>query len=208
LARGANLAVIGDELIQFGRVEPLGDRRFRLAHLLRGRRGTEWAAAGHGADESFATIEQPALTVIEPPLAAVGGEALLIGTGIGDGPDGAMASSPVTGEAIRPPSPVHLDAERVASGDIVISWVRRSRNGWAWLDGGATPLGEEQESYRLLLAGEGFERVVTASQPNHVYTNAEQAADGLAGSLTIEVAQLGTFLSSRAARLTIGSSGD
>src|SRR3546814_5765375 len=43
LLRGANLCLAGDELLQFGRAEQLGARRYRLSHLLRGRRGTEWA---------------------------------------------------------------------------------------------------------------------------------------------------------------------
>jgi hypothetical protein len=42
LANGANLALIGDELIQFGAAEPIGNNRFRLSRLLRGRLGTEW----------------------------------------------------------------------------------------------------------------------------------------------------------------------
>jgi hypothetical protein len=50
---GANLALIGDELIQFGRAEQLGPGLFRLSHLLRGRRGTEWAAAGHSVGDVF-----------------------------------------------------------------------------------------------------------------------------------------------------------
>lgn len=47
LLAGANLAVLGDELIQFGRAEPLGGARWRLSRLVRGRRGTSWAAAMH-----------------------------------------------------------------------------------------------------------------------------------------------------------------
>ena len=43
LSQGTNLAIAGDELLQFGRAEPIGPRRFRLSRLLRGRRGTEWA---------------------------------------------------------------------------------------------------------------------------------------------------------------------
>src|SRR5690606_242236 len=48
LVAGRNLALLGDELIQFGRAEPLGSARWRLSRLTRGRRGTEWAIAGHG----------------------------------------------------------------------------------------------------------------------------------------------------------------
>src|SRR3546814_3877061 len=54
---GANLALIDDELVQFGHVEQLGGHRFRLRRLLRGRRGTEWASADHEAGGRFILIE-------------------------------------------------------------------------------------------------------------------------------------------------------
>ena len=196
LADGANLASLGDELIQFGLAEPLGGRRFRLSRLLRGRRGTEWAIGLHSPGEPFALIEAGSLAIVEAPLGALGGEARLIASGLGD-PDGALAERIVTGEAMRPPSPVHLSALRLANGDLALTWVRRSRAGWVWLSGSDTPLGEESESYRLTLSGEGFERSVTIAAPAYLYSAAEQAADGLSGPLTATVVQLGTSAPSR-----------
>ncbi len=198
LAAGANLAVLGDELIQFGIAEPLGDRRFRLSRLLRGRRGTEWAAGAHSAGEPFALLEAESLAVVDAPLAAIGGEARLLAAGLGDD-EAVPAIRQIDGEAMRPPSPVHLRAERRANGDLALSWVRRSRSGWAWLSGSDTPLGEETESYRLTLAGEGFERGVTVPATAYLYTAAEQSADGLAGALSFTVVQLGTSAASRPA---------
>ncbi|MGZ8298528.1 MAG: GTA baseplate fiber-binding domain-containing protein [Allosphingosinicella sp.] len=200
LADGANLASIGDELIQFGLAEPLGERRFQLSRLLRGRRGTEWAAGLHAPGEPFALIEADSLAVVEAPLGSLGGEARLLAQGLGD-PEGVPAVRTVAGEAMRPPTPVHLRAERAANGDLALSWVRRSRSGWVWLSGSDTALGEESESYRLTLAGEGFERSVTVAAPAYLYSAAEQAADGLAGALTLEVVQLGTSAPSRPASL-------
>ena len=200
LADGANLALLGRELIQFGNAEPLGGRRFRLSRLLRGRRGTEWAADLHSPGEPFALLEAESLAVVEAPLGSLGGEARLLAQGLGD-PEGVLAVRTVTGEAMRPPSPVHLRAQRLAGGDLALSWVRRSRSGWVWLSGSDTPLGEESESYRLTLAGAGFARSVTIAGPAYLYTAAEQAADGLAGPLTVEVVQLGTSAQSRPATL-------
>lgn len=200
LADGANLALLGEELIQFGIAEPLGERRFRLSRLLRGRRGTEWAAHLHAAGEPFALIEAESLVAVEAPLGALGGEARLLAAGLGD-PEGVPAARQVTGEAMRPPSPVHLRARRLANGDLALSWVRRSRNGWVWLSGSDTPLGEEIESYRLTLSGEGFTRSITLAAPAYLYSAAEQAADGLAGPLNVELVQLGTSAPSRPASL-------
>ncbi len=200
LADGANLALLGEELIQFGVAEPLGERRFRLSRLLRGRRGTEWAAGLHAPGEPFALIEAESLASVEAPLGSLGGEARLLAQGLGD-PDGVPAVRTVAGEAMRPPVPVHLRSDRLANGDLALSWVRRSRAGWVWLSGSDTPLGEETESYRLTLAGAGFERSLTVAAPAYLYTAAEQAADGLAGPLTMEVVQLGTSAPSRPATL-------
>ena len=108
----------------------------------------------------------------------------------------------ITGEAARPPCPVHLRAARGPAGDISINWVRRSRRGWFWIDGSDTPLGEERESYALRLSGTGFERHAVSNVPTFLYTAQQQAADGLAGPLTIEVRQLGTAAPSRPATLT------
>jgi hypothetical protein len=200
LADGANLALLGDELIQFGQAEPLGERRFRLSRLLRGRRGTEWAAGLHAPGEPFVLIEAGSLAVVEAPLGSLGGEVRLLAQGLGD-PDGVLAVRTVSGEAMRPPAPVHLRADRLANGDLVLTWVRRSRSGWVWLSGSQTPLGEESERYRVTLTGGGSSRSVTAAAPAFVYTAADQAADGLSGPLTVEVVQLGTSAPSRPAFL-------
>lgn len=201
LAGGANLALLGNELVQFGTVEALGGRRFRLSRLLRGRRGKEWAAAGHVPGERFVLIEAPSLAVIEPPVAVLGGEARLLAVGIGDPEGGAETACAIDGAALLPPSPVHLRAERLAGGDLRIDWVRRSRSGWAWLSGSDTPLAEERERYRVRLSGAGFAREETTAAPVYVYTAADQAADGAVGPITISVAQAGTFGLSRAATI-------
>jgi hypothetical protein len=203
LAGGANLAAIGDELIQFGRADPLGGRRFRLSRLLRGRRGTEWASAGHVPGEPFVLIDPAALVLVEPPLSALGGEGRIVPSSIGDGDGGTPILRPVTGEAVRPPSPVHLRADRLPSGDVAVRWVRRSRNGWTWLDGADTPLGEEREAYRLMLTTASSRRTVELGEAFYLYTAAQQLADGAAGPLNVEAVQLGTVASSRPISFTL-----
>jgi hypothetical protein len=202
LAGGANLALVGDELVQFGAVEPLGGSRFRLSRLLRGRRGTEWAAAGHEADERFILLDAQSLAVLEAPAGSPGGAASLLAAGIGDLPAPASASAEIEGAALQPPSPVHLRAEEAPGGDLLISWVRRSRQGWAWLSGADTPLGEERELYRLEIEGEGFARAAAPETPSYLYTAEQRLADG-AGPIRIAVSQIGTFAPSRPAVLDL-----
>jgi hypothetical protein len=199
LAEGANLAALGNELIQFGAAEPLGGRRFRLARLLRGRRGTEWATGIHAVGEPFVLVLREALVAIEAPA---GAWVALLASGVGDDPDGAPASHEVTGEIIRPPSPVHLQAVETPEGDLALSWVRRSRQGWAWPDGADTPLGEEAERYRIEIVGPGFTRAAETAEPGYLYSAAARAVDG-PGPLTVAVCQAGSFAASRPAFLTL-----
>ncbi len=200
LAAGANLAQLGDELIQFGAAEPLGGGRFRLSRLLRGRMGTEWAAHAHRAGEDFLLIDRAALTPLHPPASALGGEVRLLAIGREDGEEGVAAGRTLAGEALRPPAPVHVRADRRPNGDIACSWVRRGRSGWVWTDGGDR-LGEEREAYRATLAGSGFSRRFELDAPALLYPMSEQIADGAAGPVILEVAQIGTHGPSRPATL-------
>jgi hypothetical protein len=203
LVSGANLALLGGELIQFGAAESLGAARFRLSRLLRGRRGTEWAAGDHAGGERFVLIERETLVALEAPPGSVGSEARLLAHGIGDIPEAVLATVTIEGASLQPPGPVHLRAEEAAGGDLAIHWVRRSRQGWSWPSGGDTPLGEEAELYRMQLSGAGFARRLTTAQPYYLYTAAEQAEDGASRPLDIEVVQVGTFAPSRPARLRL-----
>ncbi|QPQ56071.1 phage tail protein [Allosphingosinicella flava] len=202
LAAGANLALIGRELIQFGEAEPLGGNRFRLSRLLRGRRGSEWAAS-HEPGAPFVLIERDNLASFEPEVSRIGLSARLIAQGIGDAAEGVETACLVTGEALRPPCPVHLQARKQEDGAVHIAWARRSRQGWSWLDGGDTPLVEEREHYMLRIFGTGFSRIVETAAPQHLYSASERAADGNPDRITLEVAQIGTFHGSRPATLTI-----
>jgi hypothetical protein len=203
LAGGANLAAVGGELIQFGLAEPLGPRRFRLSRLLRGRRGTEWAAHQHQPGEPFVLVRAESLARIEAPAAAVGTVALVLPAGLADA-DTDPTAKLFTGEALRPPAPVHLRVETVGDGAMKISWARRSRLGWSWLSGVDTALGEEGEAYSLVLSGPGFNRTVRLGAPTFTYGVAEQAEDAPGAPLTIEVAQVGSSAVSRPARLVVG----
>ena len=198
LVDGANLALLGDELIQFGRVQMTGARRFRLERLTRGRRGTEWAMATHATGERFILSEAASLLAWDVPSARIGAALSVIGSGVGDG-TGVEAGLTLIGRSVRPPAPAHLHMERLDDGTLRFGWARRSRTGWGWLDGTDAPLGEESERYRLeIMPSSGSPRIVEPSAPSYDYTPAEQAADGTGGAagLTISVSQNGAVATS------------
>jgi hypothetical protein len=133
------------------------------------------------------------LLPVDLPATAMGGPIAISATGPGDAGPPASRDAIVLGRGVRPPRPIALDAQRLADGTIRVSWIRRSRSGWAWLDGADAPLGEESERYRLSLASDGIERVVEIPAGLFDYPSGEQPAALLSGghALTVSVAQLG-----------------
>jgi hypothetical protein len=199
LAGGTNLAALGSELIQFGSATSLGSGRFELRQLLRGRGGTEWACSGHAAGESFCLLQASALQEIALPGWSLGAE--ISATTVG----GTGASITFGGEALRPPSPVNLTARRSSGGDLVIGWTRRSRQGFAWVDGVDSPLGEGIEQYRVMLTGTAGSIELTTGQPDLTVLSGDLVPLG-PGTAIIQVTQIGDFASSRLAQLSISLS--
>ena len=155
---GANLALVGDELIQFIDAQQIAPRRWRLSGLLRGRRATEGAVATHMAAEHFLLIEPEALVPLDVPLDHLGANLLVKAVGPADSlPEARAESLTVAGRSLRPFAPVHIKVSREPPGSLRIGWVRRSRLGFAWVDGVDAPLGEEREAYRLSVKSGGQE---------------------------------------------------
>jgi hypothetical protein len=201
LVAGQNLALLGDELIQFGRAMPLGSRQFRLSNLLRGRRGSEAAMVSHVVGDRFILLQSESILPLAVPA---GTQAVtLSASGLGD-------LTPVTavvaniGRALLPLSPVHIVALRLTNGDTRINWMRRSRDGWHWIDGVDAPLGEESELYSVTVGnGASAPRSITVAVPEWTYSAVERAVDAAAGAaqVGIEIRQLGTYGQSRPAQI-------
>lgn len=198
LDRGGNLALLGDELIQFGSAEPLGGRRWRLSRLLRGRRGSEAAAGAQLPGDRFALIGPAAATIIDLPVAALGSGIRVLASGIGDSTP-AAAELTIGGASVRPPSPVSPDVSTGEDGMPVLRWTRRSRAGFRWIDGGDAPLGEEMERYRVTvtLPG-GASRVTATSAASSPLAPAEVAA-----GTVIDIRQAGTLAESAPVRIIV-----
>jgi hypothetical protein len=197
LDRGANLAMLGEELIQFAEAEPLGANRWRLSGLWRGRRGTEAAAGTQAAGDRFVLIEAEALASLALPAEMLGGTVDLLAQGPGDS-EAVAAGAAISGCSVVPPSPVHLRWAAAGDGGAEVSWVRRSRNGWRWIDGADAPLGEESERYRVTIASGGSERVLETGVASTAVAAGERAA-----GVTVTVRQLGSFGASPPASITL-----
>lgn len=196
LGSGENLAVLGREVLQFGTTVSLGGGRFRLSQLLRARGGTDWATGTHVSGEDFCLLDPDRLSTVEMPVTARGSTLRV------QDDRGAFADAQFNAETVRPLSPVNLEAALNPAGGLDVSWTRRSRAGFAWLDEVDAPIGESSEQYRVVLTGPGQRAEFACTAPDIQVDTASLTKLG-SGMVQIEVVQLGDFAASRAAVATI-----
>lgn len=201
LDAGANLAMLGDELLQFGRADPIGGTRWRLSQLWRGRRGTDIAIGTQQPGDHFVLVARDTLKALDLTI-ALGGTVALLAQGVDDSTDAQPQRVTSNGISLLPPAPVQLSANREGTATR-LRWVRRSRIGWAWRDGVDVPLVEEREAYQIEIEGAAGRRVATVEVPDYLLS-----AQDRAGPLFIRVRQIGTHGMSSAAQLLLSSLGD
>lgn len=171
---GGNAALIGNEIVQFRSAELIGTGLYRLSGLLRGRRGTEWAMAAHAAGERFVLLSGVAgLARVVSTAADIGATRSYKAITAGESLDSAsVVDFSDTGVGLKPLAPVHINAGRDAAGNIIITWVRRTRVDGEWRDYADASLGEAAESYEVdILSDVGAVlRTLTTSTPSVVYS--------------------------------------
>ena len=192
---GANAALVGDEIIQFASAELIGEGRYRLSRLLRGQRGTEQEIVTHPAG-NFVLLDPARQPRPNISVSRVGAAIAWRTAPVPQGPTGDLSGEIVfidTGRGLRPFAPVQLKSSRdPVSGDIALSWIRRTRvGGDAWLN--EVPLGEETEDYEVsILNGGNVVRTLQVATQSAPYTAAQQTTDFGAppASLAWRVAQI------------------
>ena len=145
LAEGANVALVGEELIQFAQATLLSGGTWRLTGLLRGRGATENGIATHAAAETFVLVDSR-LTSLDPAKLGSNSARRIVAIGLGD-PQGVGKGVALSGLTLRPPAPVHARTRILADGTRRLEWTRRARGLHDWRDGVDVPLIEETESY-------------------------------------------------------------
>ncbi|WP_417319810.1 phage tail protein [Emcibacter sp.] len=176
---GANMVVVGGEILQFAAATLVEPGLYELSILLRGRRGTEDRVLGHVAGEPFILLSHSSLLSLPLLLSDTGRElsfaALTIGQSIDD-----IEYQPkmVEGRSLKPFSPVHVRGRRDDQGNLEIRWVRRSRFGGGWRDGQDVPVGEAYEKYvtEILLEGQVV-RTLECVTPEVIYAATDQLTD-------------------------------
>lgn len=187
LLAGENGAVIGEEYIQYGTVTPLGGNSYRLSHLLRGRRGTDFYWSKHKTGER-AVLDNGGIIRVELNLSDNGSQLLL--KALGPSQQLADVPTPVTahiyGRELLAYSPITLAGSRDGSNNLTTTWIRRARKDFDLQPYSEIPLDYTLERYQISY-------LRTASTAISGITQAAQAVVTVFGH-NFSVGQWGLFL--------------
>jgi hypothetical protein len=173
-----NLAIIGDEILQFANADETSEGMWELSTFLRGRKGT--ATASHDAGSRFVLLERGALPFIPAELTELGRTLTFRATSFGtDVSDATIVSMVFAGLSQTERQPAYLQAH-MDGDDVVISW-----QGVGRLGGGATVA---MGAYFV-----GYEVTITDGVITNTFTTIEQTLTEdvslYASTLTIQVRQ-------------------
>ncbi len=197
---GANAAAVGDgssgnwEVFQFTEATLVGTRTYDIGGRLRGQAGTDGIMPDVWPAGSMVVLLNGAPQQIDLPLSARG---LARHYRVGpaqrsyDDPSYTHLVEAFDGIGLRPYAPVHLRAVYSDTGDLGVTWVRRTRiDGDSW-QSFEVPLGEAGELYQVQVLKDGaLVRETTVSAPSFAYPGALITADGVSAPYEIAVAQI------------------
>lgn len=197
---GANVIAIGDgsaenwEIMQFAEANLISENTYEVKSLLRGQAGSDAITPGNWPQGSILVVLDGLVPQIGLPLAARGLDRYYrIGAselGYTDANIGKIVTA-FDGIGLRPYSVSHLHAVTNSLGDILATWIRRTRidgDSWQSID---VPLGEDAEVYAVsVFMGTVLIRQTTTTVPNWTYAIADQLSDGISAPFEISVAQV------------------
>ncbi len=184
---GANAAAVRNgegewEVLQFQSAELTATQTYDVSGLLRGQAGTETAMQSGkiAAGAPFVLIDTTLLRLNLAP------DQLMLPLNWRYGPAqrdiGHVSFNSQThafsGLGRRPLSPVHVRGSRSLSGDLTITWIRRTRIGGDSWDVAEVPLAEEREEYSIDIMNGGLRvRTLSSTAPSALYSEADQIQD-------------------------------
>ena len=196
MLRNRNVALVGNEIVQFQTATLVGAGQYTLSGLLRGRLGTDDAISSHMASERFILLDTAQVIARVPDGLALRNvqntyRAVSLFQPL-------SAATPFTftntARGLQPYAVVNLAGTR-SGNDLVMTWTRRTRIPAPWADGVDAALGETTERYEIDIRNAGDTatlRTITVTSPTATYTAAEQTADfgSPQGSIRVRVFQI------------------
>lgn len=198
---GSNAMAIGDgssgnwEVFQFADAQIVAPDTYELSKRLRGQLGTDGTMPSVWPVGSTVVLIDLALQQIDLSASSRGlARYYRIGAASRgyDDSNVTLRMEAFDGVGLRPYPVAHL-RQATVSGDVQLTWKRRTRiEGDTW-QSTEVPLAEESEAYLIrVIQASTIVAEYTVPQPLFAYTAAMRAADGVAGPFTVAVAQLST----------------
>jgi hypothetical protein len=183
---GANIGILGDEIIQWTTATLDSNGYYVLSGLLRGRRGTEWAVDLHNAGERFILFNTASVQRVPGVNEEIGLQRIYRGVTSGLSlADTASQNFTNTAKGLKPYSPCQITGTRDGSNNLTINWARRTRTGGSWRDNVDAPLSEDSEQYAvdIIKAGSTDQAATMTSNvvPSGYITEASTEVNGGAG---------------------------
>lgn len=182
---GANTVAVGApgrwELLQFANTTPMSDTAvawIRFSHLLRGRRGTEWAVGTGLAGDRVVGVTMGNFYRIVLQNSEIGAaltyKAITNGAPYASGVDQVFTDTAVS---LKPFAPYFARGKYVSS-DFVFTWLRRDRLGTTLTPNTDTVLSDVPEAYSIdIYNGASVIRTLTSSTPTVTYLDANITSD-------------------------------
>ncbi len=204
------------EIVQASTAELIAPGRYQLTRLLRGQRGTEAAMGAPAPAGARIVLLDARLARLPIALGDLGLPWLWrvgpAGLPVSDESFAAAAFTP-RGAGLRPFAVAQVEQPGLRGripGDLTLRWIRADRalvaDSWEAVD---VPMSEASEAYEVEILGPdgaSVTRVLSTTQPQALYSAADQIADrgallGPGDSLTIRVFQLSALLGRGAPRM-------
>jgi hypothetical protein len=150
IANPFNVAIIGNEIVQYANVRALGNDIWELSTFLRGLRGTDYAINSHTRGERFVRLLQSSTVRITNDVRQLNKPGTFRAISSGNSLDSdSSVTFANTGNSLRPYAPAIYEQTRRSTGDVYIRWSPRVRQNGGLIDGQATVLDQPTEAYSI-----------------------------------------------------------
>lgn len=211
---GENIAVIGDEIVQFVDVTDNGGGSYTLSTLLRGRRNTERFMDDHAVDERVIIIDTDTTRRVSRQVTSIGvtGDYKAVSMDQAES-DVDTFSFENLGTALVPFAPAHLNGIKESNGDWTITWMPSTR----FIDDGLSNAElSDAESYEVWIMDQTDpqnpvrvrvihliqERNATTGRATYTYLQADQSTDFGSPITTLDVE---VYMKSEVAQIALGN---
>jgi hypothetical protein len=190
--------LIDSEVVPYKTAALVSEGVYTITGLLRGRRGTEWAAI---IDKPIGTrvvlLRMAGMRRVQMQAGELNLNRYYKGITLGRALSSAVSETFTnTGIGLKPFAVRNVRGVRAVGGDLTITWDRRTRLSENWLLG-VLPLGETVESYSIdIMNGSTVVRTISSSTASTIYTAAQQTTDfgSAQASVTARVYQLSSVV--------------